>query len=154
VRDVGTYNDREGQIHSFIRLPLCGEALHLRLKHYSHQVNTIGDSSIFCSDFVNSRWSQTVLFQTNQGLWTYNRLVARGWESKSVEAQQAEAVETAQKSNPRLSVKEAAVVREKENLRLARNRVLQQMEASTNPRHRKVLQDALADLEKRLSKLE
>jgi hypothetical protein len=80
--------------------------------------------------------------------------VARGWESKSVEAQQAEAVETTQKSHPRLSVKEAAVVRERENLRLARNRVLQQMEASTNPRHRKVLEDALADLEKRLSKLE
>jgi hypothetical protein len=79
--------------------------------------------------------------------------VARGWESKSVEAQQAEASETSQKSHPRLSAEEAAVVREKENLRLARLRVLQQMEASTNPRHRKLLQDALTDLEERLSRL-
>jgi hypothetical protein len=80
--------------------------------------------------------------------------VAWGWESKSVEAQQAEAGETSNKSHTRLSAKEAAGVREKENLRLARQRVLQQMEASTNPRHRKVLQDALTDLDERLSKLE
>jgi hypothetical protein len=80
--------------------------------------------------------------------------VARGWESKSVEAQQAEAIETSKSSHPRLTAKEAAVVREKETLRLARQRVLQQMEASADPRHRKVLQDALTDLEERLSKLE
>ena len=71
-----------------------------------------------------------------------------------MEAQQAEAGETSKKSHLRLSAKEAAVVREKENLRLARQRVLQQMEASANPRHRKLLQDALADLDERLSKLE
>lgn len=80
--------------------------------------------------------------------------MARGWESKSVEAQQEEAGEAHQENRPRLSIEEAAVARKKENLRLARQRVLQQIEASTNPRHRKVLDDALADLEQRLQKLE
>jgi hypothetical protein len=80
--------------------------------------------------------------------------VARGWESKSVEEQQAVAGETPKKSQPRLSAKEAAMMREKENLRLARQRVLQQMEASTNPLHRKVFQDALVDLDAKLRHLE
>jgi hypothetical protein len=49
-----------------------------------------------------------------------------------------------------MSAAEAARWRQKENLRLSRQRVLQQMEASQNPRHRKVLQDALADLDEKL----
>jgi hypothetical protein len=53
-----------------------------------------------------------------------------------------------------MSAAEAAVARERENLRLSRRRVLQQIEASSNPRHRKLLQDALTDLEERLQKLE
>jgi hypothetical protein len=53
-----------------------------------------------------------------------------------------------------MSAEEAAVLREKESLRLARERVLQQIEASTNPRHRKLMQDALAELDERLKRLE
>lgn len=78
--------------------------------------------------------------------------VARGWESKSVEAQQAEAGEKSAKPRPKMSPQEAAVWREKENLRLARQRVLQQLEASQNLRHRKLLEDALADLDEKLSR--
>jgi len=78
--------------------------------------------------------------------------MARGWESKSVEAQQAEAREKSANPRPPMSLEEAARSREKENLRLARQRVLQQLEASTNPRHRKLLQDSLADLNEKLSK--
>jgi hypothetical protein len=77
--------------------------------------------------------------------------MARGWESKSVEAQQAEAMEKSAKPRSPISPEEAAHSREKENLRLARQRVLQQLEASTNPRHRKLLQDSLADLDEKLS---
>jgi len=75
--------------------------------------------------------------------------VARGWESKSVEAQQAEAAE---KSIPRtkMTAEEAVAWRAKEGLRLARQQVLRQLEASSNPRHRKLLQDALDDLDKKL----
>jgi hypothetical protein len=78
--------------------------------------------------------------------------MARGWESKSVEAQQAEASEKLAKPRPPMSADEAARWREKESLRLSRQRVLQQLEASTNPRHRKLLQDALADLDDKLSR--
>jgi hypothetical protein len=78
--------------------------------------------------------------------------VARGWESKSVEAQQAEASDKSAKLRPPMSADEAARWREKENLRLAHQRVLQQLDASQNPRHRKLLEDALADLEEKLRK--
>jgi hypothetical protein len=78
--------------------------------------------------------------------------MARGWESKSVEAQQAEASDKPAKPRPPMSADEAARWREKESLRLARQRVLQQLEASQNPRHRKLLEDALADLEEKLRK--
>ena len=69
-----------------------------------------------------------------------------------MEEQQAEASEKSAKPRPPMSVDEAARWREKESLRLSRQRVLQQLEASTNPRHRKLLQDALADLDDKLSK--
>jgi hypothetical protein len=78
--------------------------------------------------------------------------VARGWESKSVEAQQAEANDKSAKLRPAMSADEAARWREKESLRLARQRVLQQLEVSQNPRHRKLLEDALTDLDEKLGK--
>ena len=80
----------------------------------------------------------------------YNEMMARGWESKSVEAQQAEASDKSAKHDPPMSAEEAARWREKESLRLARQSVVQQLEASTNPLHRKLLQDSLADLEEKL----
>jgi hypothetical protein len=92
-------------------------------------------------------------FSVDHARENYNRHVARGWESKSVEAQQAEAAESSKKSRPRLNASEAAVVREKENLRLARQTILRQMETSTNPRHQEVLQSALADLDRKLQRL-
>jgi len=79
--------------------------------------------------------------------------MARGWESKSVEAQQEEAGAKSSRSGKRMmSAEEAALFREKENLRLARQRVLQQLEASLNPRHKKVLQDALTALDEKLGR--
>lgn len=82
----------------------------------------------------------------------YNLPVARGWESKSVEAQQAEATEKSSKRRAPMSVEEAARWRERESLRLSRQRVLQQLEASQNPRHRKLLEDTLAGLDEKLRK--
>ena len=52
-----------------------------------------------------------------------------------------------------MSAQDAARWREKEGLRLARQRVLQQIGATQNERHRKALQDALADLDAKLSKV-
>ncbi len=78
--------------------------------------------------------------------------MARGWESKSVEEQQAEASEKSSHRRAPMSAEEAARWREKESLRLSRQSVLQQLEATQNPRHRKLLEDTLADLEEKLRK--
>src|SRR5579864_7537529 len=56
----------------------------------------------------------------------YNRNMARGWESKSVEAQQAEATETSSKPRVKLTPEAAARRREQENLRLSRQSIVQQ----------------------------
>ena len=83
----------------------------------------------------------------------YNGFVARGWESKSVEAQQAEASDKSGKPSKKLSLEEAATRREQENLRLARQRILQQLGAATNERHKSSLQAALAELDEKLKRL-
>ena len=77
--------------------------------------------------------------------------MARGWESKSVEAQQAEASEKSSTPRSRLSPEEAATRRQREVLRLSRQRIAQQLATVQNPRHRKMLQDALAELDLKLS---
>jgi len=80
--------------------------------------------------------------------------MARGWESKSVEAQQSELRDKSlSSSKTRMSPEQAALFREKEKLRLSRSRVLQQIEASSSPRLRQVLEDALADLDRKLREL-
>ncbi len=78
--------------------------------------------------------------------------MARGWESKSVEAQQAEASDKSSKPRPRLSAEAAARHRERENLRLSRQRVLQQLESSKNSRLTRLLEDELAALDEKLSR--
>ena len=79
--------------------------------------------------------------------------MARGWESKSVEAQQAEATDKSTNPRKRLTPEQAAVSREKESLRLARQRVLEQLKQIQDPRHRAQLENALAELNGKLSLL-
>jgi hypothetical protein len=78
--------------------------------------------------------------------------MARGWESKSVEEQQA-AASTQVESKQRLTPQEAAQKQEREALLLSRRRVLQQLESIQNSRHRQMLESALADLDSRLERL-
>jgi len=49
-----------------------------------------------------------------------------------------------------MSREQAAASREKENLRLSRQRVLQQLQAASNPQHRKQLEYSLAALDDKL----
>ena len=77
--------------------------------------------------------------------------MARGWESKSIEAQQAEAIDNKKAQGRKLTPEAAARVRELETLRLSRQQVLLQLKAAHDPRHRKMLQDALADLDQKLA---
>lgn len=69
-----------------------------------------------------------------------------------MESQQAEASDKSVRSRPAMSPEAAARWREKENLRLCRQGVLQQLEASQNPRHREQLQKAIADLDEKLKR--
>jgi hypothetical protein len=70
-----------------------------------------------------------------------------------VEAQQAEASEEKQHSRPRMSVEQAARLRQIEGLGLSRQRVLQEAEAARDPRHRQMLEKALADLDRQIEAL-
>jgi hypothetical protein len=79
--------------------------------------------------------------------------MARGWESKSVEAQQAEAGDKSARPKVKLSPEAAARERDRETVRLSRQRVMQQLERAGNPRHRDLLQRELADLDEKLKRL-
>jgi hypothetical protein len=77
--------------------------------------------------------------------------MARGWESKSVEAQQAEVSDKSVEKRPKLSAEQAALARDRDVLLLSRKRVLQQLESARDPRHQKLLQEALADLDGKIN---
>ncbi len=79
--------------------------------------------------------------------------MARGWESKSVEAQQAEVGEKSVKTRPKLTAEQAALARDRDVLLLSRKRVLQQLASACDSRHKKVLQEALADLDSKLKRI-
>jgi hypothetical protein len=79
--------------------------------------------------------------------------MARGWESKSIEAQQAEASQENQPRRSQLTPQQAAHQREMEGLLLSRQRVLQQLSAAHDMRHRQMLESALADLEQKIHDL-
>ena len=79
--------------------------------------------------------------------------MARGWESKSVEAQQDEAAGRTIPEKPRLTAEQAARFREKENLLLKLQSVVHQLERSHDARHRAMLEQALADLGRKVEEL-
>jgi hypothetical protein len=80
--------------------------------------------------------------------------MARGWESKSIEAQQSEALAEPRRSRSKLTPDQAQLRRKIEGLALSRLRVLQQLEATHDPRHAQMLQQALADLDRQLHDLQ
>jgi hypothetical protein len=79
--------------------------------------------------------------------------MARGWESKSVEAQQDEAAARSTSEKPRLTRQAAERQRQKESLRLALANVARQLASSHDVRHRTQLEKARADLERKLEEL-
>jgi hypothetical protein len=84
---------------------------------------------------------------------SYNRAMARGWESKFVEAQQDEAARQTTSPQPHRARAETEYIRRKESLRLALQSVRQQLERSCDERHRRMLERAAADLEKQIEQL-
>lgn len=77
--------------------------------------------------------------------------MARGWESKAVEAQMEAAAERTPAHKSSLSAEEAAQLRGKQRLLLARKHVVQQLATAQNARHRQMLEQALADLDAQLA---
>lgn len=79
--------------------------------------------------------------------------MARGWESKSVEEQQAEAASRSTKPHPVLSPSDLARKREIAGLQLSRQRVLQELETTQHLKRQEALTQALADLDQQIAKL-
>jgi hypothetical protein len=81
--------------------------------------------------------------------------MARGWESKSVEAQ-IELAESRRpaKRRPAVSVIEAERIKKRESLLLSRTRVVHDLETAHNPRYREILLAALKHLDDKLSEVE
>jgi len=77
--------------------------------------------------------------------------MARGWESKSVEQQQEEMSERQKTVGAPISPDEQQRNRKREGLLLSRKRLTQQLQAAYNPRHRQMLQQAIAELDRQLS---
>jgi hypothetical protein len=79
--------------------------------------------------------------------------MARGWESKSVEAQQDAAAEARPRTQP-LSADQIRIRNERATLLLARTRALSDLQHACAPAHRAMLEQAIADLDRRLHALE
>lgn len=75
--------------------------------------------------------------------------MARGWESKSVEQQQEEAT-SKKEGGVVLTPEQIAEQRRRQGLELSRQRILQQLQVACNPRHRQMLEAALAELDAKL----
>lgn len=77
--------------------------------------------------------------------------MARGWESKAVEAQQDEH-DRPSSTAPRLSPDAADAARTRATLMLARTNVLTQLQQACAPARRAALEQALADLDAQLAR--
>lgn len=80
--------------------------------------------------------------------------MARGWESKGVEEQQAEHGNSASAAKPSRNPAQIARSRQGDDLKLRRQHVLQQLEVAQNAQHRQLLENTLAFLNDQISGLE
>jgi hypothetical protein len=80
--------------------------------------------------------------------------MARGWESKDVEAQ-VESIETKKApsnhghKSPEQHLREQSII----DLQMSRTRITNDLASATNPNHRKSLEAALAHLDKKIADL-
>jgi hypothetical protein len=82
--------------------------------------------------------------------------MARGWESKSVEEQQAEMFErrkTVHAALSPLSSDDQQRNRKRDGLLLSRGHLTRQLQAASHPRHRQMLEQAIAELDRQVSLL-
>jgi hypothetical protein len=81
--------------------------------------------------------------------------MARGWESKDVEAQLEEKKAVPQTQDNKIPKSTEQIRREQERrgLELSRTRILHDLESATHPNHRKSLEAALEHLDRKIADL-
>ena len=79
--------------------------------------------------------------------------MARGWESKSVEQQQEEMSEQRKTVHAPIPLSPEAQqrIRKRQGLQLSREHLTHQLQAATSPRHRQMLEQAIAEINSQLS---
>jgi hypothetical protein len=77
--------------------------------------------------------------------------MARGFESKDVEFQQAEAAERGRPAGRVLSAAERDDAARRQTIELAVTRARAELAGASSPHHRRMLEAAIADLEARLT---
>jgi hypothetical protein len=80
--------------------------------------------------------------------------MARGWESKSVEQQQEVMLERREAVGAPIPPDEQQRNRKREGLLLSRSRLTQQLQAASSPRHREMLSQAIAEVDRQLLSFE
>lgn len=81
--------------------------------------------------------------------------MARGWESKSIEDQVAEAEAAKEaRAKPRLTEEQRAKETERQSLLLSRAQITNRLKLATNLRYRSQLESALEALERSLLRLD
>lgn len=80
--------------------------------------------------------------------------MARGWESKAIEAQQDAAADRTSTGSAPVSPEDAARQAKRATLMLARTRALADLQQACAAPHRAMLERAIADLDARLAALD
>jgi hypothetical protein len=80
--------------------------------------------------------------------------MARGWESKSVEAQIEEKEKTTATVVKTRTADQVQHIMEKRTLELARAKVAHELASSQNPRYTQMLQRSLSELDKKIAAIE
>jgi hypothetical protein len=80
--------------------------------------------------------------------------MARGWESKSIEQQQEEMLERRKTVPAPIPPNEQQRNRKRDGLLLSRQRLAQQLQTACHSRHRQMLEQSIAELDKQLSSIE
>ena len=75
--------------------------------------------------------------------------MARGWESKSIEAQMEEPL-VSSAGKPHLSPQQIEANQKRETLILTKKKLQADLERSSNPRHQEMLQRAIEEVDARL----
>jgi hypothetical protein len=80
--------------------------------------------------------------------------MARGFESKSVEAQQEEAARGKGNARPQMTPEQQAAEQRRRALELTRARACDDLSRATAPAHRHMLEEAIAALDRQLAELQ